>query len=489
LKWGTTILERWRQGLRFAREHPLRAVEVVIALGAAVFLLSQEGLRAVWLAVLRALVTGTFSALSLMATDLWGTLVTSIATLLKAALVTVPAARFWANVKPYRRVWLPLYGVLWGLSLPMIFPAISTPLMAALLVFVSAAGWFAAKRPRLRAIALLPTLVAFEPALSHSPLSDVVWTRERLAARCAQNDGARPEGFSAEKAVSRYFGVTELRADWLLLTGERGSYWIRRRPDGTAVFEEPSRVSGNLWEGCLAGGDIWLTKLGRLYRVTRSVDPDDPKHERIEERRLKDPPGLGIELDFTDAICDEPRGSIYAGELLRGGLRELVLSTGEVRRTEVGGLNLQVHRRSDGKFVGIDTRRLFVLDPDRREVIEEHAAGIATLGIDICPLDDAVVVTDLAGRLRLFRRGPGGHYAFERGLFLAAPRRVAFSPDCSVLGVTSGDDRTVYVLRRSNLEVLRTYSIGPGLRDITFWGPDELAAADACAVTLLKADE
>jgi hypothetical protein len=359
--------------------------------------------------------------------------------------------------------------------------------MWALLIAASAAGWLSAKRRYIRYLALLPALVAYEPILSHSPLSDLVWTTGRLADRCAKNDGSRPSGFTPAMAVARYFGVTAVRPDLLLLTGERRSYWLKRSPDGSFAFEKPSRVSGNLWEGCLSGADVWLTKRGRLYRVTRSDDPYETNHETIKEFLMPDPPDISVELDFADAICDEERGSIYASEVVRGGLRELVLATGEQRRTQIGGYNLQMRCRSDGMFVGIDTNRLFVFDPERRAVIEEHGAGISTLGVDLCSRDGRVAVTDLAGIIRVFARGQSGEYSFERGALLAAPRRVAFSADCEVLGVTSGNDKTVYVLRASTLEVVKSYSLGPGLRDLTFSGPREIAAADACTATILDA--
>ena len=503
---GARMRDLGRRLIVSARQRPAAAAEAALAVVVGVVALSLEGLRGVAFVVLQALASGLLAFVRLLAFDASGTLITGALTLGKVALVTLPLGRFVVRSPRHRLAWLPVLGIVWILCLPMLFPAISTPLMGGLLVAAGGVGWALAARRRLAVIAFAPMVLAFEPALSHSPLGDSYWTKPRLAARCAESDGARPRGFLPDMAATRYFGVTAIDPNLLLLTGERGSWWLRRDEDGELGFAERSRLSGNLWEGFVSGRTVWLTKRGRVYRVTRAprgASPGGGAHEspapiekdgehrsldveHVIEFLLPDPPGLPIELDFADAIHDPEADVVYVSEVLRGGIRELSVVTGAmVRRTEIGGRNIQLLRRSDGFLVGIDTARLFVYEPRKGAVVESLPGGIAAMGIDLCAADDSVAVADFAGRLRLFTRSSSGAYRFDRGVALSAPRRVAFSPDCEVIAVTSGDDRTVYALRRSDLAVLHAYHVGPALRDLTFFGRRQLAVADACAASLL----
>ena len=68
----------------------------------------------------------------------------------------------------------------------------------------------------------------------------------------------------------------------------------------------------------------------------------------------------------------------------------------------------------------------------------------------------------------------------------SAPRRVAFSPDCAFLTLSSADDTTVEVLRRSDLSVVRRYALGPGLRDATYLDARRVGVVDACTVTIVE---
>jgi hypothetical protein len=138
-------------------------------------------------------------------------------------------------------------------------------------------------------------------------------------------------------------------------------------------------------------------------------------------------------------------------------------------------------------LLGITTGRFVVFDPNTDRVLEEHPAGIVAMGIDVCNVDDGVVITDFTGRVRLFDRGPDGRYRFRAGTAFSAPRRVAFSPSCELVAVTSGDDRHASLLRRSDLSVVRTWSLGPGLREQLFLDDKTLASVDACTVSFLSA--
>ena len=64
-----------------------------------------------------------------------------------------------------------------------------------------------------------------------------------------------------------------------------------------------------------------------------------------------------------------------------------------------------------------------------------------------------------------------------------APRRVAFSRDCSRLAVTSGDDRHVYIIDRATRQVIETHTAGPALREVAATGPREFSVTDICGVT------
>jgi hypothetical protein len=200
-------------------------------------------------------------------------------------------------------------------------------------------------------------------------------------------------------------------------------------------------------------------------------------------------PDLPLELDYVDAICPSDRPTIYASQLVRGGYLELDPETDATTlHRVVPGLNLQMVERADGRLVAITTARLCVFDTALDRVTEETVAGVVAMGVDVCQGDGALAVTDFTGRLRLFEPGIDGRYRFVAGVFLPAPRRVAFSPACDRLVVTSGDDRRVFLLRRAGLEVARTYRLGPGLRDVVFVDDRQVAAADACTVTFLDAD-
>jgi hypothetical protein len=461
------------------------AVEIAIALGLAIALLANRGLVGLVAALAVATARGVASSFALLGADPGGALATSAAAIARTALIFAPFAR-WARAWPRRRLaWIPVALVPLFALLGLSFAAISSPAMWLALAAASALGFVAAPRPRLGWLAIAPMIVCFEPALSHSPLGDRYWTTARLAPRCAANDGARPEGFSPEMAVSRYYSVTPVDDDLAIVVGDRRSFWMTRRPGGGFALEQPSRARGNLWQGCVTGRTVHFTKKQHVFVVERG---EGGAPERFTDLRLPDPPGV-TELDLAEPACDPAHERVFVTEVNNGGIRAISLRDGSQRRFEAGGFNLQYMRRGDGMLVGIDTARLVVFDPEAWRVVEQHPAGIAVMGIDVCPRDDAVAITDMAGRVRVFERAPSGEYRFHAGVSLFAPRRIAFSPDCRMIGVTSADDHTVWSLRRADLSIARRYRVGPGLRDLTFTGPRQMAIADACMATFLDAGE
>ncbi len=340
----------------------------------------------------------------------------------------------------------------------------------------------------------LPMIVLLAvPASQHGS----AWgTGEDLAARCAANDGQRPTNLQASQLVSRYYGVHVFPPDWILLTGEtaedgrfmniphggQGSWWLRKGPDGQLVFVGPSRANGNLWRGCLLGGDMWFVRVGHLMQVR---PPGADGRESVRSF-----PFDMVGFDAPGTACDERTGSVYASDLLDGRLFEMSPRTGgqPQRRPDAvsvrGGL-LSMRQR-DGRLVMLDFQDLVVYALDESRVVRTTPAAIASSSLTLCQSDGAVAVPDLAGRLRVFRMDADGGYTFDWGVSLFAPRTAAFSPDCAFIGVTSGDDRHVWIIERASRRIIETFAVGPTIRGVAFIGPRELAVADACTVTVLR---
>lgn len=460
--------------------------EVLLALAAFAWLMAQEGLRALWFVGAGAILGGARSMVELAAIDP-ATLRPGIEVMAKSALLLAPVIRMLALSPRHRLAWIPFGLVIWPAILGNAVPGVTGWLMWLLFGVAAGVAWVAVKRPALRAAALLPSVIALEPLLGHSPLSDIAWSPERLASKCATNDGTRPVDFRPDIATTRYFSVTPVSPELMLLTGERRSFWVRRADDGVAHLGPALRLTGNFWQGCVKAGKVWLTSRARVCEATPPAGPDAPG-----EHACYDVPGsaeVGVELDYVDVLCAEQRDSVYVGQLMRGGLIEFdPLTRSSTWHPVLPGLNLQFVARKDGRFVGITTTRLLVFDPGTERVLEEQAAGIVAMGIDICASDDAVAVADFTGRLRLFERSEdGGAYRLRAGAHVPAPRRVAFSPSCEHLVVTSGDDRHAFLLRRRDLQVIRTWNLGPGLRDVVFLDEHRVAAADGCTVNFLDA--
>jgi hypothetical protein len=467
---------------------PGATIEVGAASLAFAWVVSNDAVRALLGACVGAMVDGARSTVLLLSIDP-ATAVTTLGVIARIALLIAPPARALALSKRRRLAWTPLAFVVWVAVLGISLPGISTTIAWAVLVASSVTAWFAVKRPRLRAAAFLPWLVALEPLLGHSPLGDTFWSPAGLAARCTENDGKRPVDVAPEDRGTRYYAVTPVSPEVLLLTGERRSGWVRRDADGTAHLGLPIKPTANLWQGCVRGGAVWVTARGvGICAVTPTADVAAPPVQP-SCHAAPGSPDLPLELDYVDAICPRDRPTIYSSQLVRGGYLELDPETDATTlHRVVPGLNLQMVERSDGRLVAITTARLCVFDTALDRVIEETVAGVVAMGVDVCQGDGALAVTDFTGRLRLFERGTDGRYRFVAGVFLPAPRRVAFSPACDRLVVTSGDDRRAFLLRRAGLEVARTYRLGPGLRDVVFVDDHQVAAADACTVTFLDAD-
>jgi hypothetical protein len=461
------------------------ACELALALGSFAWLFAHGAVRALWWAGVRSLLEGAASAARLMAVDpatAWSTL----ASLAKAALITAPLARLLWRRPRHRLAWLPLVALFWPAIFGNAVPAASTWAMWLVLALASAAGWLAAARPWLGAGAIAPWIVALQPLTGHGPPSDFVWSAARLAARCAENDGARPVDFRPDLAVARYYSTTPVSPERMLLVGERGSFWAERDRAGAVHLGPRFPLHSNYWQGCVRRGTVWVASRGFVCHAEPPVPPDAEGHHGCDS--VPGPPSAGLEMDYLDALCPTDRETIYVGQLLRGGFLEFDPRTRDAAfHPVIPGLNLQLALRSDGDLVGITTSTLVVFDPRGDKLLGAQPAGLVAMWLDICPADDQVAVADFAGRVRLFAREGAGGYRFLVGAQVPAARRVAYSPSCAHLVVSSGDDRHAFLLRTRDLAVEREWRLGPGLRDVVFLDESTVAATDACTVTLLDA--
>lgn len=467
-------------------EKPLRivvALEVVVALLPWLWIVAQDHLRGLAATCAYAIYDGARSSFLLIPSDP-GTILTTLGALARVVLLLAPLVHALKHRPRHRLAWTPLLALIWVFVFGISVPAFSSVWMWLLLVATAGAGWFFAVRPKLFALAFLPWLVALEPTLGHSPLGDMYWSTNRLLERCASNDGVRAVDMRPEYAVARYFGVTPISPNLVLVTGERRSFWVRRDADGTVHLGEPLSFKGNMWQGCVRDGTAWITR--RDFIVEAPIPREGEPTPEAKRHRVLGPQELGPELDYVDTICPANRSSVYCSQLIRGGFLDYDATTDTTRWHKViPGLNLQLVERSDGMLVGITTGRLVVFDPRTDVVLQEQPAGTVAMGIDVCRKDGSIAVTDFVGRVRLFDMLPNGNYVFKRAGFSPAARRVSFSPDCSKLAVTSGNDRNLFILNRADMSTERTYSLGPGLRDIVYLDERWVAAADACVVNFV----
>jgi len=384
-------------------------------------------------------------------------------------------------------------------SLPLSLAACATIDRWLLLAAVSL-GAAALTRVRvLRWTALLPFALLWEVVPSHGLLSFAgVGTenapyRERLLAECAHHDGNLPTNLTGDFLMP-YHGINSVADDLVLLTGESandggmrghsggrrvGSWWMRRR-DGAFEFELPSDASGNLWRGCMLDGTLWMARANYVVGAKRLPD-GGPQHEEVYRVRVP-----SSDMDFGETACDPDRDRLYVTEALQGGMWEMGADGGNPRRHQIGGVVLLPKRRFDGRLVLTNTASLMVYAPGEDRVIERVAAGFAVVGFDVCAADGTVAVADTFGRMRVFAIDAAGHYRFAWGVPLFAPRRLAYSRDCSRIAVTSADDHRVSIIDAADHRVVEVLEAGPALREVAPTGPREFSIADVCSMTTYR---
>ena len=461
--------------------------EAAFAVAVQAVLLRDARLRALLGILPRAVWDGLRSAVVLLPIDP-ATALGAVGALARVALLFGPIARVAWRMPRRRLFWLPTVAAAGTILLGVSIPAVSSVLMWAVLASAGAVAWLAARRRFLRAAVLLPWVVALEPFVGHNGWGGL-WSPARLALRCAGNDGVRPVDLTPKVTGMGYYAVTPASSDRLLLTGTSRSFWVHRT-GAVATLGDPLTTKANFWRGCVRDGSVWVASEW-VGICELPIPAGDRPALPATCHPARGASNLGVEVDYVDPLCPPDRATVYSSQLLRGGYLELDPATEETTwHAVIPGLNLQMAARSDGLVVAITTGRLVVFDPRADRVLEEHAAGITAMGLALCNVDDRVAIADFTGRLRIFERdAEDGRYRFRAGVLLPAPRRVAFSPDCAHLVVTSGDDRHAFLLRPSDLTVLRAYELGPGLRDVTFVDDRTIASVDACTVSFIDVPE
>jgi len=470
--------------------HAAAIVAVVSALILSAAVLGSRDLRGLVAAIFGGAWRAVAVLPALLAVDFVGTAGNALAVLVVELLVVLPSLRFFARGSRRRLLWVPLW--LCALALPAAVAPLGRSLLGKQIALVVTAllGWVAAPRPRWGWLAFVPLLVALHPTITThgGPLSKFFVSTETMASRCAARAATLPRNVTADLMSPRHYAVTPLSGDRVLLTGEHGSYRLDRDAEGRFVFNARLPFGGDLWQGSIGEGRVFFTHHGSGL-VSAHLDSlgDGAPYDRQAMPPLPDAPP---ELDLLDAVYEPTTRSVFVTEMVRGGAWEISLEDSAMRHHDLNAFYLQFVRRDpDAMLVGISTTDLLVFDPRRALVTERTAAALGAGGLDVCQRDGTAAVTDFAGRLRLFRRNSDGRYQFDRGVALSAPRRVAFSPDCAWIAVTSADDETAYVLRSSDLSIWRTFALGPGLRDVVYTGPREAAVVDACTVNTLAGGE
>jgi len=475
------------------RERPGRTIEVAVGASFAFALVTYHSTRM----MIRVWSTIAFQAgialIPLLRVDGAATAWALSLWLGRMGLALAPAALLIRSSPRHRWIWLiPFVGMFCIVGSAFALTACATIEGWLRLACVSGVTAALTRVRFLRWSALLPLLLLFEVVPRHSlgnmRTSNAAY-RERLLAECAHHDGVRPRNLTADR-VMPYFGITSVRDDLVLLTGQGpedddmwgwsggrrvGSWWLRRK-DGGFEFDAPSEASTKLWRGCLLGDTVWMAR-AQYVLGARRLPEDAPAPETVS--RLQFPSG---EIDSGEVACDPDRGRLYVSEATKGGLWELVPDTGESRRHEIGGVGLVPKRRSDGRLVLTRVQSLMVFDPGQNRVVERVPAGLVIMGFDVCAVDGSVAAPDSSGRLRVFEIDGNGHYRFAWGVSLFAPRRAAFSRDCSRIAVTSFDDRHVFIVDAASHRVVEALNTGPALREVTATGPREFSFADSCSI-------
>jgi len=492
---------------RFILRNPVWIFELALTAWLGWLFLTSAGFRALLAHLAQVAFAGARAASALLHTDTQGTAAALGITLLKMVPGVVAVLALAVRLRGWERLRLPL----WGLLLLGIFPLACTvawtPLRIGALTTLAALAAWLTKYPWLRWTVLLPLALYLEvfalhflahpvvrTFLAHRPLP--VLTRS-LVARCNQNDGQRPLNLHDEQLGPYYFSLARLHDDELLLTNvgtglsrEAGkapenfsSWWLRRQGEGW-VFDDRSAVAGYLQNGCLINDEIWMNEdRGRVVvGVLR-----DPASRRESLRFI--PLNAGSN-NMALPVCRPERGSVIVSETMSGNrMWEVSVDTETVRQMgyEPGGVIWAARGHNSADLTINDASDLMVYSLQDERVSQRIPAGVFMFNRhETCPLDDAVALADMTGRVRLFAREPDGRYRFDWGISLPSPRNVAFSPDCRFLGVTSMDDTTVSLVDLGMRKVVATYHVGPVLREILFLGPRELAVTDACTLTTFR---
>ncbi len=418
----------------------------------------------------------------------------------RIGLAIVPSVMLVRSAPRRRRMWLvPLLGTVAILSLPVSLTACPTIGRWLLLALLSALAAALIHVRFMRWAVLLPYVVLLEVVPSHGLLNFAdVGTRDpayrdRLLTECARNDGIRPANLTADR-LQPYHGINLIGDDLVFLAGEGpndggmrgnsggrrvGSWWLHRT-DAGLMFEVASEATGNLWRGCLIDDTIWMVRAGRVVGVKRLPDGEG-RHEDI--RSISVP---STDMDLLEAACDPVGKRLYVTEFFEGGMWEVPLDGGAPRRHQIGGVLLIPEWRFDGRLVLVNSSSLLVYDPQEDRVVESVPARLGGHGFDICPTTGAAAVADLSGRVRVFELDAAGHYQFAWGVSVFAPRRVAFSSDCSHIGVTSADDHRVFIVDAAGHRVTDVFHAGPALREVAPTGPREFSVSDVCSITTFR---
>ena len=403
------------------------------------------------------------------------------------ALAIVPALLLIRSASLWQRIWLiPLVGLVTIITTPASLMYGATPAQWLVLVVVSCTSSAFTRVRVVRWVALVPFILLCQVVPRHmfpSLRVDDPAFRQHVFTVCAHNDGVRPLNFTAD-LVMPYFGINSLSDDLILLTGEGRldggvieSYWLRRH-EGRFEFESGvPRAGNNLWRGCNLNGTIWIA-FNRHMKGIKRLPEGSPTTEEVYEPLIP-----SFDLDFGETACDPVRQRLYVTEASKGGMWETDRDGSNPRRYQIGGIVLLPKLRFDGRLVVVNTTSLMVFDPDEGRVVERVAAGLADFGFDVCATNGSVAVPDALGRLRVFEMDSSGRYQFVWGIPLFAPRRVAYSRDCSRLAVTSLDDERVFVVDTASHQVLDVFRAGPALREVVSTGAREFSITDACSIT------
>jgi hypothetical protein len=481
------------------RDWLLPAIEVGLGIGLIV-LLATVG-RTIVGGVLTAVGGAAASFVSLLRVDGPATAWLLFLAVARIGLAVLPSILLIRAAPRQRKMWLiPILGLVALLSMPVSLTACPTIGRWLLLVVLSVLASALIRFRLLGWAVLLPYVVLFEVVPSHGLLNFAdVGTRDpayrdELLAACARNDGARPLNLTADQLMP-YHGINAVGDDLVFLAGEGpndggmrgnsggrrvGSWWLQRTDRGLE-FELPSEATGNLWRGCLIDDTIWMVRASFVIGVKR-LPAGGGAHEQITRIRVPT-----TDMDLLEAACDPAGQRVYVTEFFEGGLWEVPLGAGaEPRRHQIGGVLLIPEWRSDGRLVLVDSSSLMVFDPAEDRIVERVPARLGGHGFDVCPATGQAAVADLTGRLRVFALDEQQHYQFAWGVPVFAPRRVAYSADCSRIAVTSADDHRVYIVDAQSQRVIDVFTAGPALRDVAPTGPREFSVSDVCSITTFR---